>query len=278
MGLTMNCGGVTFPSSDPFIREVYGNAPMISAMRPDGTFPTFTTNRHSQIIELPRSLSYRLQRPVNLSSFELQPFGLGQPAIGDYAVAGSKIAWGGYIADAVGNKIFDEKVERAVKQKLWESGGFSWVDAGKIAGFLNHYVSIKVTLANDFSHLNDVLNLINGSIFQAGFTPENQAFWVESIPPEAMNRQDIATPGTGGSTNPGAQTSPGILDDIQAWWDSLKFPSFPNVLPDSSSLPPGTKENLLDKLARWLGVTPSQAMIVGAVGSVVAVVAIKRVL
>lgn len=193
--------------------------------------------------------------------------GLGEPwAISDYVVAGSGIAWGGFVRDASGASRWSDVVEGNVKQNLWNSGGFSWVDAGQIGGFVNQYVSIKVTTKVDFAHLGDVLSVINGAIYQAGFTPDPQNFWVESVPASAANRTDIATPGTGGGLNTGKTQGSG------GGWNL----NLPNIFGGGS--PGQSASNPIDALASWLGIGQTQAAVIGAVAVVAGIVLVKRLL
>jgi len=193
--------------------------------------------------------------------------GLGDlPPVSSYVVAGSVIAWGGYVRDSVGNSLWDDRIQGLIKDNLWNTGGFSNVDAGRISGFLNHYISIKVTAKVDFGKLDDVFRIIEGAIYQAGFRPESQAFWVESVPQSAAGRQDIATPGTGGSVNqPNAPNSGG--------WS---LPSLPNIFGGSTS--PSNSGNPIDALASWLGIGATEAAVIGAVAVVAAIVVIKKAL
>jgi len=193
--------------------------------------------------------------------------GLGElPPVSSYVVAGTVIAWGGYVRDSVGNSLWDDRIEGAIKNALWQTGGFSWVDAGRISGFLNHYISIKVTAKVDFAKLDDVFRIIEGAIYQAGFRPETQAFWVESVPQSAVGRDDIATPGTGGSINqPNAPVASG--------WS---LPSLPNIFGSSTS--PSNSGNPIDRLASWLGIGATEAAVIGAVGVVALIVVVKKAL
>lgn len=207
--------------------------------------------------------------------------GLGAPTVPDYVVAGSVIAWGGYVRDAAGTSRWSDVVEGKVKTALWNSGGFSWVDAGQISGFLNQYVSIKVTTKVDFAHFRDVLSVIEGAIYQAGMRPETQSFWIESIPASAANRTDIATPGTGGSTNPGATTTTPINADgtpkTSSGFDPCKYLNVPYLCYSPEPGAPGDS-SFLDDLAGWLNIKPTEAAIIGAVGVVVAIVVVKKLL
>lgn len=192
------------------------------------------------------------------------------PPVSSYVVAGSVIAWGGHIRDSVGNSLWDDRIEGLVKNALWQTGGFSWVDAGRIGGFLNHYVSIKVTTKVDFAKLDDVFRVIEGAIYQVGFTPEAQNFWVESVPASAANRDDIATPGTGGGQNtPGGQTTGG-------GWPTISLPNLPDIFGGSTG--PSNNGNPIDRLASFLGIGQTQAAVIGAVGVVLAIVAVKKLL
>ena len=192
------------------------------------------------------------------------------PPVSSYVVAGSVIAWGGYVRDSVGNSLWDDRIEGLVKNALWQTGGFSWVDAGRIGGFLNHYISIKGTTKVDFARLDDVFRVIEGAIYQVGFTPEAQNFWVESVPASAANRNDIATPGTGGGQNtPSGQVTSG------GGWPSISLPNLPDIFGGSGN---GGAANPIDRLASWLGVTPTQAAVVGAVAAIGGILLIKRVL
>jgi len=205
--------------------------------------------------------------------------GLGElPAVSSYVVTGSVIAWGGYVRDTIGGSRWSDIVEGKVKQSLWNSGGFSWVDAGQIGGLLNQYVSIKVTTRVDFAKLEDVLRTIEGAIYQAGFKPETQAFWVESIPSSATGRTDIATPGTGGSVNPGDTTRNNPNGNLPGTgFDLCKLLNLPYVCYSPAPNPPGEK-GFLDELADWLGIGQTEAAVFGAVAVVAGIVIVKKLL
>lgn len=182
---------------------------------------------------------------------------MGQPyAVSDYVVAGSKIAWGGHVLLPGSNASsgWGDDVEGPIKQALWSHGGFSWVDAGKESGFLNPYISIKVTTRVDFQHLVDILRTIEGAIYQAGFRPQTEAFWIESVPPSAQSNPNVAQAGTGGTTNASTQSSTG---------GGINLPSLPS-LSDLFSSSTDYGENPINRLARWFNVTPTQAAFIGA--------------
>ncbi len=196
--------------------------------------------------------------------------GLGEPyAISDYVVAGSVIAWGGHILLPGSNTAsgWGDDVEASIKNALWNHGGFSWVDAGRESGLINPYISIKVTTRVDFQHLVDILRTIEGAIYQAGFRPETQAFWIESIPSTAEGNANVAQAGTGGSVN--TNQSSGSIN-----WPSL--PSLPDIFSgDSTDVSSG---NPIDALARFFNVTPTQAALIGAGLAISGVVLLKRIL
>lgn len=197
---------------------------------------------------------------------------MGEPyAISDYVVAGSKIAWGGHVLLPNSNTPsgWGDDVEGPVKQALWNHGGFSWVDAGKESGFVNPYISIKVTTRIDFAHLGDIFNTIQGAIYQAGYRPEAQAFWIESVPSSAQNNPNVAQAGTGGTTNASAQSNGGFN------LPSLSLPSLSDIFGDSNG---GYSETPIDTLARWFNVTPTKAAFIGAGLAVGGVILIKRIL
>jgi len=195
--------------------------------------------------------------------------GLGElPAVSSYVVAGSVIAWGGYVRDTIGGSRWSDIVEGKVKQSLWNSGGFSWVDAGQIGGLLNQYVSIKVTTRVDFAKLEDVLRTIEGAVYQSGFRPETENFWVESVPASAASNLDAAQPGTGGGRNtPGSN---------QSGFPSISLPNLPNIFGGSTS--PSNNGNPIDRLASWLGIGQTEAAVFGAVAVVAGIVIVKKLL
>lgn len=199
-----------------------------------------------------------------------QQQGLGEPwATSDYVVAGSIIAWGGHILLSGSNTAagWGDDVEGPIKQALWNHGGFSMVDVGRESGIFNPYVSIKVTTRVDFAHLEDIFRTIEGAVYQAGFRPEAQAFWIESVPAAARGNSAVAQPGTGGSMNPGAQSGGG--------WN-LPSISLPDIFGGAST---GNSDgNVIDAIARWLNVTPTQAALIGAGVAIGGIVLLKRLL
>lgn len=117
-------------------------------------------------------------------------------ALDKYVLAGSVIEWGGKILwpDDDSSISWHEDAQKRIKDALWNHGGFSMVDAGNIGGFRVPYISIVVTTRTDFGKLADVLGTIEGAIYQAGYRPSTENFWVKSTPAQAQGRADVAQP------------------------------------------------------------------------------------
>lgn len=195
-------------------------------------------------------------------------------SLNNYVLAGSVIEWGGYTPTGKGkidsNAQWNDRQEGVVKDSLWQSGGFSMVDAGKVAGFWNEYISIRVTTRVDFSRLADVLGLIEHAIYAAGLQPDAQHFWVVSAPANAANKPNVAKPNAG-VVDPSAPTS---------GFDPCKYLNLPYLCytPVPTAVADDEEENFIDQVAGWLGVKPSEAALIGVVGAVVGIVALKRLL
>ena len=191
--------------------------------------------------------------------------GLGEPySTSDYVVAGTVIQWGGNPVTMGNASPRDGHVQEAINA-MAASGRFSRVEADS-TGFLNPYWSLTLTSSMDRAHLEDVLRDIEGFFYQVGIIANTKAFWVSLVPAAAANNPNVAQAGTGGSVNPGPQTSSG---------GSFSLPSLPSVF--SGSAANSASSNPIDTLAQWLGVTPTQAAIVGAGAALLAVIAIGKV-
>lgn len=210
--------------------------------------------------------------------------GLGEPySIGSYVLSGSVIAWGGYLRDLVGATRWSSSIEGQLKSALIATGGFSRVDAANIAGHLNLYVAIKVVAQTDFAKLEDVLRIIEGAIYQIGFRPETQNFWVESVPAAAANNPAIAQPGTGGGMNTGPVTATGnnqidldaILANSQIFPDFLDW-NFCDTFPILCASPQADNLSPIDKVANFFGVGTTGAILIGVGGTLLVVFAAKR--
>lgn len=211
--------------------------------------------------------------------------GLGEPySVSDYVLAGTVIQWGGNPTNAIGGTPSYVQMDAAITI-LKGLSRFSNVSAST-QGIINPYVSITLTSAMDRAHLADVLADIEGSFYQANLNPGTQAFWVSSVPAAASGNDGYVQPGTGGSVNPGATTStsggnvPGQVNP--------NAPPCPNPslfcdcgyelsLFDLGCVPVGDPSTALDKLAKSLSITPTQAAIVGALGALLAVIAIGKI-
>lgn len=202
--------------------------------------------------------------------------GLGQAGTvmtGSYVVAGSIIEWGGYLraSDVGAIYPFTEYWKDVIEGCLYQTGGFSSVQASKVAGLVNDYIGIRVEVANDFSKLEDVFNLIVGQLSScADIYLDSRAFWILSVPANTPNDNQYAQPGAGGSTNPGSQSS-----SSSSWWP---FGS-KNLTNDSPTKCNWSKLSWTDYLACQLGLTPSSAGLVGVglgVGAVVLLLALSK--
>lgn len=196
-----------------------------------------------------------------------------------YVLAGTVIDWGGNIRL--------DFVNAAVLPILRATGRYRNLSATWYAGTINPYVVIRVTSAIDRAQLADVLADIEGAIYQAGEMPQSVAMRVVSAPDSqgiaasAGNGGNVQGDVTATSTYWPTVLSGGVVPPTQAsnsyfcgngqtWsWSSL------GCVPASSS---EASENLLDYLARVLGVTPTQAALIGAAGALLVVVAVKKVL
>lgn len=194
----------------------------------------------------------------------------GTATTGDYVLAGSRIAWGGHIVQqqdgaAVG---WTQNLEASIKNALWAHGGFSEVNAGQIGGWLNPYISIRVTTRSDFAHLADVFATIEGAIWQSGYAPESTDFVVE-YSPASPGQSGVATAGTGGTIN-----TPSPVSGGGSWWPfggggSSNSNSSPSEC-DWANMSWG------NYLACQLGIKPTEAVIVGAIGALAGVILISK--
>ena len=181
-------------------------------------------------------------------------------ALENYVVAGSVIEWGGKVywpesEDSIG---WHSDGEARIKNALWSHGGFSMVNAGNIGSRWNPYISIVVTTKVDFAKLGDVLVTIEGAVYQAGYKPDSQNFWVKSVPLVAQNRTGVAQPNAGA----GQPKSPG--------WQ------LPNIFGGSTD--PSNNGNPIDSLASWLGVGQTEAALIGAGAALAGILIIKKLL
>ena len=191
-----------------------------------------------------------------------------------YVVAGSVIEWGGYLSGTPGtidkNSHWNDRQEGVIKDFLWQSGGFSMVDAGKVSGVYNEYISIRVTTRVDFSKLADVLGLIEHAIYATGLTPGAQHFWVVSVPAGADNNPNAVTPNAG-AVDPSQPSGS---------FDLCKYLNLPYVCysPEPGTSSGQSDSNPIDKLASWLGIGATEAAVIGAVAVVAGILIVKKAL
>lgn len=191
--------------------------------------------------------------------------GLGDVSIvGGRVIDGSVIEWKGQILwpDADETISWHADAEARIKNVLWAHGGFSQVDAGQMGSFWNSYISIRVRTKVEFAYLGDVFNTIEGAVWQAGYRPRLESFEVVSVPAGTPQIPAISLPGRAGGVTPPPPSAGG--------WD------WPNIFGGSGSS--GGSENPIDLLARWLGVSPTQAAVIGAGAALAGIVVIKRLL
>jgi len=188
-------------------------------------------------------------------------------ALEDYVVAGSVVEWGGYIKlqDSDVSAGWDDSMEAAIKNALWNHGGFSMVDAGSVAGFFRRYISIRVTTRVDFAHLGNIETTIEGAIYAAGFRPDTQNFWVVSVPAQAANRPNVAQPNAGAGAKPSNGGS-----------SSTSWPDLSSIFGNSSNSSGG--QNPLDRFASWLNIGQTEAAVIGAMAVVAGILIVKKAL
>lgn len=195
--------------------------------------------------------------------------GLGNVSIvGGRVVPGSVVAWGGHILWQDGNESISwhSDAEAKIKAALYANGNFSNVDAGKIAGWSQPYISIKVTPRVEYAYLGDIFNVIEGSIWAAGYRAQSLDFGVESVPAGTPTTPQIAQPGRAG----GVEKSEQNHDFFSIDWDPCKW--LPSLCYDSKN----KDESALDKWANFLGVGTGAAIGIGIGATLIALAAIKR--
>lgn len=220
--------------------------------------------------------------------------GLGDVSIvGGRVMPGSVIAWGGKVVQqfdgaAVG---WSPELEEAIKNNLWYHGGFSRVDAGNMGSFWSPYISIVVTTQVEFAYLGDVFNTIEGAVWQAGYRPEVIDFNVKSVPSGTSTSPQITQPGRAGGVYipPGSTAGDGsnpasVSTDCPPGYYNASYLAWMGVLdcrklPDTAPTPDECDWNTMswdDYIACQLGIKTKEAVIVGAVGALVGVIAISK--
>lgn len=223
--------------------------------------------------------------------------GLGDVSIvGGRVMPGSVIDWKGHILwpDASESIRWNSDAEARIKDILWAHGGFSRVDAGQVSSSIFYQwfpeISVRVTTQVEFAYLGDVYSTIEGAIWQAGYRPEVIDFSVISVPSGTSTSPQITQPGRAGGvyvppgstagdgSNPNVSTEcpPGYYNaSYLAWLGMLDC----RKLPDTAPAPDECDWNTMswdDYIACQLGIKTKEAVIVGAVGALVGVIAISK--
>ena len=212
----------------------------------------------------------------------------------DYVKAGTVIQWVGrlYFADgqnaAPVNYGSADAIARDLNATLYTGGWFSDVQVAA-SGLVNIDFVVNVTAGTDFAHLSDVVSIIEGAMWNTSYydwphlAPQQGIVNVLSVPAGASSASVSQTPsptGGGGArpvvtpTNTPGSKCPypeSLICSCGQEWSWLHFGCQPIGAQGSSG-------NVFDGLAKSLGVTPTQAALVGVLGALAIVVAVKRVL
>ena len=197
---------------------------------------------------------------------------LGEPTIGSYTPAGTVIEWGGNPYFVPGSTALSLGDMQTVANSLLATGLYQSVTATKLAGFISPYYTLHLVVGIDRGALVDVFSDIEDAFRIMGAEHATQQFYAASVPQSSVPGTVTPNSGTPPSGSGGSSSSWAICNNGNHWdWANLK------CVPDDFKSPDG-EGNVFDSLASWLGITPTQAVIVGALGAVLAVVAVKRVL
>lgn len=198
---------------------------------------------------------------------------LGEPTISSYTPAGTVIEWGGNPYFEAGGTSLSLGDMQTIANSLLSTGLYQSVTAKKLAGVINPYYTLRLVVGVDRGALVDVFSDIEDAFRIMGAEHATQQFYVVSVP---QTGQGVVTPNAGTPPRSGGNVSQ-VPSGQGSWacspgyeWNWSKL----GCAPIGSS----GSENIFDSLAKWLGVTPTQAVIVGALVAVAGVVAVKRVL
>jgi hypothetical protein len=207
---------------------------------------------------------------------------LGEPTVTSYTPSGTVIEWGGNPYFEVGNAALSLGDMQTVVNSLLMTGLYQSVSAKKLAGVFSPYYTLRLVVGVDRGALVDVFSDIEDAFRIMGAAHATQQFYVVSVPQNSI--PGTVTPNSGTPPNSGGGSSaspfPSPLPSGQgSWvcsngfeWSWSKFGCVPSGAASNSD------GNLFDQLASWLGVTPTQAVIVGGLGVLVAVVVVKRII
>lgn len=252
----------------------------------------------------------RMAQPQGIGSLN------GPNILNDLPVhAGSVVEWTGELLLADGAKVERpnpgnaQQVANDFAAMLYTGGWFSDVQVS-YSGWFSVSFTARVTTGTGFGRLADLRSIFEGVAWQTStsgwphLAAQTSNLFVVSVPRGVVVRQPGSTaPDSAGSCSPGyewswlaydcvpsarsggnqsGQSNPNIappkcphptslLCDCGEEWSMLKLACVPIDAADDG-------KNFFDGLAEWLGVTPSQAVIVGALIAVVGVVAVKRII
>ncbi len=198
---------------------------------------------------------------------------LGEPTISSYTPAGTVIEWGGNPYFVPGGAALSLSDMQTIANSLLMTGLYQSVEAKKLAGFVSPYYTLRLVVGIDRGALVDVFSDIEDAFRIMGAEHATQQFYAASVPQSSVPgvvQQNAGSPPSGGANQTSSLPSSSVVCGAGYEWNWSKF----GCAPVGSS----SSGNVFDSLASWLGITPSQAVIVGALGAVLAVVAIKRVI
>lgn len=198
---------------------------------------------------------------------------LGKPTIGSYTPAGTVIEWGGNPYFVPGGTALSLSDMQTIAGSLLSTGLYQSVTAKKLAGYISPYYTLRLVVGVDRGALVDVFSDIEDAFRIMGAEHATQTFYAASVPQSST--PGTVTPNAGTPPSGGANQTSNLPSSLSVCgngyeWNWSRF----------GCVPVGTssERNVFDSLADWLGITPTQAVIVGALGAVLAVVAVKRVL
>ena len=225
----------------------------------------------------PRSLLHLASIAANNADSHPRGLGwLGEPTIGSYTPAGTVIEWGGNPYFVPGGAALSLSDMQTVANSLLATGLYQSVSAKKLAGVFSPYYTLRLVTSIDRGALVDVFSDLEDAFRIMGAEHATQQFYAASVPQSAVPgtvTPNAGTPPSGGSPSysPAPQGSSLVCSNGFEWsWSKLGC--VPVGAPSSSD------GNLFDQLASWLGVTPTQAVIVGGLGVLAAVVIVKRII
>lgn len=225
----------------------------------------------------PRSLLQLATMAANNADTHARGLGwLGEPTIGSYTPAGTVIEWGGNPYFVPGSTALSLGDMQTIASSLLSTGLYQSVTAKKLAGVVSPYYTLRLVVGVDRGALVDVFSDIEDAFRIMGAEHATQTFYAASVPQSSVPgtvQPNAGTPPSGGSPSysPAPQGS-SLFCSNGFEWSWTKFGCVPAGAVSNSD------GNLFDQLASWLGVTPTQAVIVGGLGVLAAVVVVKRII